>query len=149
MSRFLKWWLEFSLIVGGTYIIYDEGFLTMAFAADVTKLSYVIISLFFGITILLGIDVITKRVGNGLLYVGWFISEILLGLGMLGTVIGFIYMLSGSMGSLDAGDTDTIRDALTVMASGMATALYTTALGLITSLLLKVQLITLEQHHES
>jgi hypothetical protein len=149
MSKFIKWWLEFCLILGGTYTAYSYGLLTMVFDNDITKLSYLILGLFFAFTALLGLDVFVKKVGDGLLYVGWFISEILLGLGMLGTVIGFIYMLSGSMGGMDTSDTETIKEALTIMASGMATALYTTAMGLITSLLLKVQLITLENPNVS
>ncbi len=149
MSKFIKWWLEFCLIVGGAYTAYSYGLRTMVFDNDVTKLSYIIVGLFGATTLILGMDVWVKKVRDSLLYVGWFISEVLLGLGMLGTVIGFIYMLSGSMGGLDASNTETIKEALTIMASGMATALYTTAMGLITSLLLKVQLITLEKPNVS
>ena len=46
MSKFIKWWLEFCLIVGGAYTAYSYGLLTMVFDNDVTKLSYIIIGLF-------------------------------------------------------------------------------------------------------
>jgi MotA/TolQ/ExbB proton channel family len=69
---------------------------------------------------------------------GWFISDLLLSLGLLGTVIGFIVML-GPISGLDAGDQTAIKGALAAMSGGMAVALYTTLAGLIGGMLLKIQ----------
>jgi hypothetical protein len=69
---------------------------------------------------------------------GWFVAELLLSLGLLGTVIGFIVML-GPISGLDAGDQSAIKNALAAMSGGMAVALYTTLTGLIGGMLLKVQ----------
>jgi len=69
---------------------------------------------------------------------GWFIADLLLSLGLLGTVIGFIAMLAPISG-LDAGDQSAIKAALAAMSGGMAVALYTTLTGLIGGMLLKVQ----------
>jgi hypothetical protein len=69
---------------------------------------------------------------------GWFIADLLLSLGLLGTVIGFIVML-GPISGLDAGDQSAIKGALAAMSGGMAVALYTTLTGLIGGMLLKVQ----------
>jgi MotA/TolQ/ExbB proton channel family len=69
---------------------------------------------------------------------GWFISDLLLSLGLLGTVIGFIVML-GPISGLDAGDQSAIKGALAAMSGGMAVALYTTLAGLIGGMLLKIQ----------
>jgi MotA/TolQ/ExbB proton channel family len=69
---------------------------------------------------------------------GWFIADLLLSLGLLGTVIGFILML-GPISGLDAGDQGAIKTALAAMSGGMAVALYTTLTGLIGGMLLKVQ----------
>ena len=69
---------------------------------------------------------------------GWFVADLLLSLGLLGTVIGFILML-GPISNLDASDQGAIRAALAAMGGGMAVALYTTLAGLIGGMLLKVQ----------
>lgn len=69
---------------------------------------------------------------------GWFVADLLLTLGLLGTVVGFILMLSPISG-LESDDHGAIRHALTVMGGGMAVALYTTLTGLIGGTLLKIQ----------
>ena len=69
---------------------------------------------------------------------GWFVADLLLSLGLLGTVIGFIAML-GPISGLDAGDQGAIKSALAAMSGGMAVALYTTLTGLIGGMLLKIQ----------
>lgn len=69
---------------------------------------------------------------------GWFVADLLLSLGLLGTVIGFIAML-GPISGLDAGDHGAIKSALAAMSGGMAVALYTTLTGLIGGMLLKIQ----------
>jgi biopolymer transport protein ExbB/TolQ len=63
-----------------------------------------------------------------------------LSLGMIGTVIGFIYMLNISFGNLGTANTTALKQALETMGTGMGTALYTTATGLVCSLLLRLQI---------
>ena len=69
---------------------------------------------------------------------GWFVADLLLSLGLLGTVIGFILML-GPISGLDGTDESAIKGALAAMSGGMAVALYTTLAGLIGGMLLKLQ----------
>ena len=69
---------------------------------------------------------------------GWFVADLLLSLGLLGTVIGFILMLAPISG-LDASDESAIKLALAAMSGGMAVALYTTLAGLVGGMLLKLQ----------
>jgi hypothetical protein len=69
---------------------------------------------------------------------GWFVADLLLSLGLLGTVIGFILMLAPISG-LDTTDESAIKGALAAMSGGMAVALYTTLTGLVGGMLLKVQ----------
>jgi MotA/TolQ/ExbB proton channel family len=75
------------------------------------------------------------RLGHEL---GWFVADLLLSLGLLGTVVGFILML-GPVSDLDTADQNAVRTALAAMSGGMAVALYTTLTGLIGGILLKVQ----------
>jgi len=69
---------------------------------------------------------------------GHFASDVLLKLGLLGTVVGFIFMLL-PIGEIDEFDPSVMRELLAAMSSGMAVALYTTLAGLVTSTLLKLQ----------
>ena len=69
---------------------------------------------------------------------GWFVADLLLSLGLLGTVVGFILML-GPISALDTTDESAIKGALAAMSGGMAVALYTTLAGLVGGMLLKVQ----------
>ncbi|MEM7042533.1 MAG: MotA/TolQ/ExbB proton channel family protein [Pseudomonadota bacterium] len=69
---------------------------------------------------------------------GWFVADVLLSLGLLGTVIGFIAMLV-PIGQLESGDQAALKAALTAMSGGMAIALYTTLAGLIGAVWLKIQ----------
>jgi MotA/TolQ/ExbB proton channel family len=69
---------------------------------------------------------------------GWFVADLLLSLGLLGTVIGFILML-GPISGLDSTDESALKGALAAMSGGMAVALYTTLAGLVGGMLLKVQ----------
>jgi hypothetical protein len=69
---------------------------------------------------------------------GWFVADLLLSLGLLGTVVGFILMLSPISG-LESDDHGAVRHALAAMSDGMAVALYTTLTGLVGGVLLKIQ----------
>lgn len=69
---------------------------------------------------------------------GHFLSDVLLKLGLLGTIVGFILMLM-PMGEITEFDPSLMQRLLSSMSGGMAVALYTTLAGLITSTLLKLQ----------
>ena len=70
--------------------------------------------------------------------IGWFASDAMIKLGLLGTIIGFILML-GSVVNVTEFDVTTMQKILAHMSSGMGTALYTTMSGLICSLLATFQ----------
>ena len=78
---------------------------------------------------------------------GWFFSDIVLSLGMVGTVIGFMMMLSG-FAELDVTSAESAQEMITQLGMGMATALLTTLVGLIASILLKIQFFMLERELE-
>ena len=69
---------------------------------------------------------------------GHFVSDVLLKLGLLGTVVGFILMLL-PVGEIEDFDPSMMQQLLSAMSGGMAVALYTTIAGLVTSTLLKLQ----------
>ena len=61
-----------------------------------------------------------------------------MGLGMLGTVCGIIIMFSG-FGGLTLGDPNSAITLLEAVSTGFGAALYTTLVGLASSILLSVQ----------
>ena len=74
---------------------------------------------------------------------GYLIVDILLKLGLTGTVIGFILMLL-PIGEIKDFDPQILQKLLSTMSGGMAVALYTTLTGLVTSMLLKFQYFLLD-----
>ncbi len=78
-------------------------------------------------------DVIANRHASG-----HFVSDALLRLGLLGTIVGFILMLA-PVARMESFDPVGARSMLQQMSGGMAVALYTTLCGLVTSILLKLQ----------
>ena len=75
-------------------------------------------------------------------------SDMFLSIGMIGTVIGFISMLGG-FSSLDVNNAETVQGLIKELGSGMSTALYTTLVGLVCSVFLKIQYFNLAQGIES
>lgn len=86
-------------------------------------------------------DLLLERLENALgrgHETGWFIADLMIRLGLLGTVIGFIYML-GSVAHVSSVDVHALQQLLTNMSGGMRIALYTTLTGLGAGILLGLQ----------
>lgn len=77
--------------------------------------------------------------------IGWFVSDMMLKLGLLGTIIGFIFML-GSVSNIADFDISTMQEILQHMSNGMGTALYTTLAGLTCSILSAMQYHMIDRH---
>jgi hypothetical protein len=69
---------------------------------------------------------------------GAFVSDTLMKLGLLGTIIGFIIMLA-PIASLDAADKVAMKSSMGLMSDGMGVAMYTTLAGLVGSILVRIQ----------
>ena len=69
---------------------------------------------------------------------GAFVSDTLMKLGLLGTIVGFIIMLA-PIATLDAADKVAMKSSMGLMSDGMAVAMYTTLAGLVGSILVKIQ----------
>ena len=78
-----------------------------------------------------------KRIRGQFKY-GWLVADLMIKLGLIGTVIGFILMLS-SVATIEDYDIATMQDLLRNMSGGMQVALFTTLSGLISGLLLGIQ----------
>ncbi|MCC7120901.1 MAG: MotA/TolQ/ExbB proton channel family protein [Gammaproteobacteria bacterium] len=79
---------------------------------------------------------------------GWYYIDMMLKVGFLGTLVGFILMLSSvtQSGTLDAS---TMQKVLQQMSVGMSTALYTTLASLVAGILLSVPYYLLDRGLEA
>jgi hypothetical protein len=142
-TLFLRW---LTIVAGtttgiGFLIIYDG--LNYINNADVTKLSFVIFALFVYSTIHVGKS---SYYGVDKLNVPRFLVGAMTKMGMLGTVIGFILMLSTCMGDISFQNVQSMQAVIGKMTSGMSTALVTTATGLICSLILQLQIFNFDNY---
>ena len=144
-------------LLAAIYLISD-GWLTMVWEKDATKLSFLLMSIFSIMSAWCGYKTwkLSRFLDNGqtenylvekiehLMEVGWFTSDLCLSVGMMGTVIGFIMMLSGFT-NINTQDVSTVQNLIKNLGVGMSTALYTTLIGLGCSTLLKIQYFNLSQ----
>lgn len=89
------------------------------------------------------LDAFSARI-KGAHDIGWFLVDVLIKLGLLGTIVGFIFMLA-PITKTTTFDISTMQKILQQMSGGMATALFTTLAGLLGSLLLGLQYHFLER----
>lgn len=78
---------------------------------------------------------------------GWFVTGLVVRLGLLGTVIGFMLMLNSlrSVETLDAGD---VGGLIRLLGEGMGVSLTTTLSGLIASISMGLQMLALDRAAE-
>ena len=146
----LRWWLFVVVMVLAAFGAFQIGIVDEIYKVDVTGLSFLIMGILTVMSIKCGMDtlkltsydIITEKDINesySKAELGWFVSDLCLTLGMIGTVAGFIYMLSSSFANIDVSNVSSLQNVLAHMSAGMATALYTTAAGLVSSAFLKLQ----------
>ena len=157
---FLEWWWFFCSLILVFFVLGTINLYEIVWNADQTKISYGILALFGAVSVFCGREAwkLSKLKRDNLdaepslktkYETGWFASEICLTLGLIGTVSGFILMLVGAFADLNISDPDSVQQSLQNMSLGMSTALYTTLVGLLASVILKVQFFRLESHFDN
>ena len=154
-SILLRWWFLFCTQIALGTIAYHFSFFHHLYREDTTRIGFCILGILIFTTLWLGKRIYSlKNNWQGpkeiiqSLSPGWFIAESCLVLGLIGTVTGFILMLGTAFTELDVTNITSVQNALVKMSLGMSTALYTTLVGLISSLIIKIQLVTLERQLE-
>ena len=160
-SALLQGLILLGLIVFGVYLVHERGLVGVLLSGDRSYLSLVIFAVWAVMSLrwlyllrcvqqwrdqlavpraampAAQTDQIEAMLARWLNH-GWLAADSVLKLGLLGTIIGFILMLSPIAG-LSGYDAASLQAALTKMSGGMAVALYTTLAGLVANLLLRVQ----------
>ena len=145
MKHFLYWWLIVCAVGTLSYITHSMGWLVPVYTNDLTYITFLITTLAVLTSLSLGYKFkLPTRAAAVSVNVEWFVSDVVLTLGMLGTIIGFMIMLQGTFSSIEFHDANSIRLALSSMSQGLFTALNTTLIGLVSSIILKVQLVVYE-----
>jgi len=149
MKCFLRWWVIVAGVITGLGFLVVYDCINYINNSDVTKLSFVIFALFIHSTIQVGISTYKRDKKHyyheSNLNVPRFMVGVMTKLGMLGTVIGFILMLSTCLGNVNFQNVQSIQAVIGNMTSGMSTTRVTTASGLICSLILHLQLFNYDQ----
>lgn len=136
------WWILACLNATGAFWMWYFDVFAWIAAIDVTYITFIILLGY--VLSFLYIGWIVKKDPYDIedeLEPVWFSSEQLLGLGMLGTVIGFMIMLSTQFIGVSITDTQSVLKLIQTMSVSMGTALVTTAAGLIASMALKMKLV--------
>ena len=151
----LRWWFLLCTQVALGTVAYHFGFFHHLYREDTTRIGFFILGILLLTTFWIGKRVYSlKKNWQGsqeaieCLSPGWFVAESCLVLGLIGTVTGFILMLGTAFTELDVTNITSVQNALIKMSLGMSTALYTTLVGLISSLVIKIQLVTIERQVE-
>jgi len=154
-SILLRWWFLFCTQFALATVAYHFGFFHHLYREDTTRIGFFILGILLLTTLWVGKKVYSLKKNsqdpieaiNGFSS-GWFVAESCLVLGLIGTVTGFILMLGTAFTELDVTNITSVQGALVKMSLGMSTALYTTLVGLISSLAVKIQLVTIEKQLE-
>ena len=146
---FWKWWTSIVLVGASVFAgSYYLNIVSFVLENDPTYITVGIAVLFVLTTLWIGL--LSWRVQNGAklsennTMPTWFIADAVMSIGMVGTLLGFLIVLTSAFQNVDTSDTQAMQDVIGQLASGMGTALLTSLMGLISSVVLKFQLVMLE-----
>jgi len=161
MIQQLKWWFIFCSSLVGAFIAFKLGYMQKLWEVDISKLSYVTLATYTLVSLYVGFltwkaslhgsdhsmnyDVKTRR-ADVVQHIPalWFASELMMGLGMMGTIIGFLFMLNNTFAGVAPGTAVVTSQIVASAAIGLSTSCTTTLVGLVCSFLTKMQLVNLE-----
>lgn len=131
------WWITNLAVATGVFWAWHSGIIAKIWYDDVTMITSVLSLLYVVTTALIGYVAYTKDFASKIVDACWFLSEQMLAIGMLGTVVGFIYLLSSGITSASVTDPTSLATLLANMSVGLGIALYTNAVGILASLVTK------------
>ena len=156
-KAFLQGLILLGLILFAIFLLHDQGLVSVLLDGDKSYISWVIIGIWALMSarwlyLLFWVQQQTQNLAalaaqpvdtTEIVFMrwlnhGWFVSDALLKLGLLGTIVGFIFMLA-PIANLTSYEPASLQSALGQMSGGMAVALYTTLAGLVGNILLRIQ----------
>jgi len=149
---FWKWWTGIVLLglVGG-FVQYQYSLFGFIYDKDPTRITLIIGLIFMLTTIKIGMESWRQQFtydNTSRTDLLWFSSDVVMSIGMVGTLIGFLLVLTTTFTDIDTASPSAMKAVIGTLASGMGIALMTTLVGLIASIILKFQLVMLESYDE-
>lgn len=136
-KKFMYWWLVFisslSLFLLSIYLdlhIY-------IYLKDKSFMAFTIMLLYIITSIWVGKQIFYKKTVD---YFGNFFCNLFMGLGLLGTVIGFLF-IANALENVNLSDLIQLQRSMGNILVGLSSAFIATATGLIMSILLNIQLL--------
>lgn len=157
-KRFIFWWVSVLLVATSIFWANYFGVVETIWNSDSTRITSIILVLFTITNLVLGwlawkasdpfFVSVHRKILEKITDYSWFMSEMLMALGMFGTVVGLIHMLEiNTVNNLK--DSNAIQGMLGGMWKAMGLALYTNAVGLLFSIILKFQVYFIGVEHEA
>lgn len=146
-SGFLYWFLVICCVGLLSALAHYYGFWHVMDAKDETKISWGICAITVLTSLVIGWYAYARTASQDAMNRLWFISDAMVTLGMIGTVAGFLIMMGDGFNGLDARDPAAIQKTIQTVGSGMGTILVTTLMGLVSSVIIKLQLVIID-HEE-
>ena len=134
----IRWWFYTCVLVTAGVVMEYFNLWQLLWYTDHTKISFLILGIFALIHLYLGLVSFRKRQPNNL---SWYATDLMVSLGLIGTVIGFMLILSTSFSGIDASSVEQIKKAIGEISDGMGVALSTTLTGLMCAAITRLQII--------
>lgn len=140
-------WIGFALlnILGGFYL-FQHGVFSLIISSDLTYISFGVMTIYLITSASIGYKTYKHCKWQVLVptKLEWFVRSELAALGLIGTIIGLMFVLGPSFANINPQASETITEALSTISLGVGTALWTTITALMGAILLGVQLMNLE-----
>ncbi len=122
------------------WLLYQMNLHIVVYNADFTYITFAIIGIFYLISLYV---VIKSFLAKNSSEFDHYFKDLFTGLGLLGTIIGFVYAF-GDLQNLDVSNVETTKEVIKNLLMSMQTAFFTTIAGIVCSLALTFQLIILD-----
>jgi hypothetical protein len=150
----LNRWIGFFILnCLSALVMYSQNIFSLMLVSDVTFISFGIMIIYLLVTFSLGYKTYKlcknrdKMQSKWLQKTGieWYIKEELPTLGLIGTIIGLMIVLGPAFAAIDPASTESLASAISYITLGVGSALWTTVAGLVSYILIGIQLMNLER----
>lgn len=152
---FWKWWTGIVLIIVASILFehFASG-ISYLYQNDVSYISLVIVGIYAAVNLVLGYRAYMlqfKKITptETQMQFPWFVADAVTSIGMIGTIVGFLVVLTSAFTDIDPTDAVAMKQVVEQLTTGMGIALLTTLTGLIASVIMKFQLVILESDFET
>ena len=151
---FWKWWTSFNIVVIVTIIAQVQfGIFEYVMANDPTYITSLVVVIALSTSLMIGHKSYQLQFKNihgttNHLEPYWFAADVVMSIGMVGTLVGFLLVLTSAFTDIDTSSQEAMKEVIGELAAGMGVALLTSLAGLISSIILKSQLVMLENSQD-